>query len=65
MSKVSFPPVGVGIERPKIDPAEVPDCDYDLACTVLFSSISMALSNPKLRSEYEAWKLARKEVTQQ
>ena len=41
----------------RVDPALVPDCDYDLACTVLFSSISRALANPKLRAEYEAWKI--------
>lgn len=39
-----------------IDPSRIPDCDYDLACTVLFSSISRALADPKLRQEYEEWK---------
>lgn len=41
-----------------INPAQVSDCDYDLACAVLYSSISRALADPALRQEYEAWKQA-------
>lgn len=40
----------------RIDPAQVSDCDYDLACAVLYSSISRALADPALRREYEEWK---------
>ena len=40
----------------RVDPALVPDCEYDRICASLYESISMALANPKLRAEYEAWK---------
>lgn len=40
----------------KIDPSLIPDHEYDQACEVLFASISMALANPVLRAEFEAWK---------
>lgn len=46
-------------ERPAIDPKQVPDYAYDIACTILFSSISRALADPKLKAEYEAWKRSR------
>lgn len=43
-------------EDVRVDPSLVPDCEYDLICASLYASISMALSNPKLREEYEEWK---------
>lgn len=46
----------MGNEQVRIDPTLIPDCDYDLACSVLYASISRALADPKTRQEYEAWK---------
>lgn len=40
----------------RIDPKLIPDFEYDRACTILSASISVALSNPDLRREYEEWK---------
>ena len=45
--------------KPKIDPALVPACAYDLACSVLQSSIRTALADPQVRREYEEWKQKR------
>ncbi len=45
-----------GLETVRIDPALVPDCDYDRACAALYQSITQALADPKLRQEYEDWK---------
>lgn len=43
----------------RIDPAAVPDSDYDLACRVLYASISRAMADPALRREYEEWRAER------
>ncbi|MBO5567792.1 MAG: hypothetical protein J6A79_02435 [Clostridia bacterium] len=43
-------------EDVRVDPSLVPDCEYDLICASLYASISAALSDPKLRAEYEEWK---------
>ena len=52
----------------RIDATQIPACAFDLACSVLQSSIRAALADPRLRKEYEDWKAknaakaARKEV---
>ena len=40
----------------RIDPAKVPDCDFELGCRTLYSCITRALADPRLRQEYEDWK---------
>lgn len=39
-----------------IDPHDISDKDYQIACRVLASSIRLALKDPEKRAEYEAWK---------
>lgn len=49
----------------RIDPSLIPDYVYDLTCSVLAECVTRALSDPKLRQEYEAFKkeyLAEKEA---
>lgn len=43
------------------DPASIPDYVYDRACTVLCQSVTRALSDPKLKQEYETWKTEQRE----
>jgi hypothetical protein len=43
-----------------IDPRNVPDEEYQTACSVLASSIRIALSDPILKAEYEEWKRRRR-----
>lgn len=42
-----------------IEPRSVPAEDYQTACSVLASSIRLALADPEKRAEYEAWKKRR------
>ena len=42
-------------DRPRIDPASIPDYVWDQGCSVLFACISSAMADPKLRQEYEDW----------
>ena len=44
------------LDTVRIDPALVPDCEYDLICADLYASITEAFANPQLRQEYEDWK---------
>ncbi len=39
----------------RIDPKLIPDYVWDESCRVLYSCITRALSDPKLRQEYEAF----------
>jgi len=48
-----------GRAQARIDPTLVPDGEYEVACSVLASSIRLALMNPELRKDYEDWKAAR------
>ena len=43
----------------RIDATQIPACAYDLACSVLQSSIRAALADPRVRREYEDWKKKR------
>lgn len=43
-----------------IDPRDVLDEEYQTACSVLASSIRIALSDPALKTEYEEWKKRRR-----
>lgn len=45
-------------DRPRIDPALIPDYAYDEACRVLNASIRRALADPELRRDYEEFKAA-------
>lgn len=51
-------------ERVKIDPQQVPECDYRAAFYALEDSIRLALADPATRKEYERWKKVRKEEDQ-
>lgn len=42
-----------------IDPRAVPQEEYQTACSVLASSIRLALADPAKRAEYEDWKRGR------
>lgn len=42
-----------------IDPRAVPQEEYQAACSVLASSIRLALADPAKRAEYEDWKRGR------
>ncbi|MCI8332641.1 MAG: hypothetical protein HFE78_07435 [Clostridiales bacterium] len=42
-----------------IDPSLIPKEDWQIACSVLKSSLHIALADPKLKAEYEAWKRKR------
>ena len=43
----------------RIDATQIPACAFDLACSVLQSSIRAALADPRVRREYEDWKKKR------
>lgn len=60
MKKAGYSVTLIG-ERPKIDPALVPECDYERACRVLNVSVRRALADPKRRAEFEEWKRKRAE----
>lgn len=45
------------METVRIDPALVPNRAWDEACRILRESITAALADPKLRAEYEAFKV--------
>ena len=42
-----------------IDSSLIPKEDWQIACSVLNSSLRIAFANPKLKAEYEAWKRKR------
>lgn len=39
-----------------IDPKAIPKEEYQTACSILASSIRLALKDPEKRAEYEEWK---------
>ncbi len=39
-----------------IDPSLIPQSVFDEACSVLYSSIRAALSDPAVAAEFEQWK---------
>lgn len=43
----------------RIDPALIPDSEYDVACSILAKSIRLALADEEKRKEFERWKAAR------
>lgn len=43
-------------EQVYIDPKNIPDRIYDLGCSILNFSVRRALSDPKLRLDYEKFK---------
>lgn len=45
-----------------IDPKELSDSDYQVACAVLNASIRRLLKDPKKRAEFEEWKKKRREA---
>lgn len=46
-------------QRVRIDPALIPDSEYDVACSVLARSIRLALADEEKRKDFERWKAAR------
>lgn len=42
-----------------IDPSLVPKEEWQTACSVIASSLHIALADPKLKAEYEEWKRKR------
>lgn len=38
-----------------IDPALIPEVEWDMMCRTLADCIKRAMADPKLRAEYEAW----------
>lgn len=47
-------------EMAAIDPRAVPQGEYQTACSVLASSVRIALADPAKKAEYEEWKQRRK-----
>lgn len=45
----------------RIDASLIPDSEYEVACSVLASSIRLALMDEAKRKDFELWKAKRKE----
>lgn len=48
-------------EAVRINPKEVPAFEFQIACSVLATSIKRALADPQLRADFDRWKERRAE----